>query len=197
MKFELMLRLMVLLLLGCTFLISGLYRRRTSSKEFVNQKEEGGLALVLRLVAAIPIFLVLIMDIFFPDWMGWSKTNLPDWLRIIGMILAVGSVLWLWWVFHTLGNRHSDIELTTESKELITSGPYRLVRHPLYSGVLLSLFSLSLIFEDWLVFAFAVVGLVAFSLLVIPAEEEQLLEAFGEDYECYQGRTGAMLPWIR
>ncbi|HDD54626.1 MAG TPA: isoprenylcysteine carboxylmethyltransferase family protein [Chloroflexi bacterium] len=198
MNLELMLRLMVLLLLGCVFLISGLYRKRTrEEKEFITNQEEGSLDLVLRLAAAAPLLLLTILDIFVPEWMAWSKTNLPNWLRIVGISLMLVSVLWLWWVFHTIGSNFSETDLNEGSQALLTIGPYRWIRHPLYAGALLFIFSLSLAFKDWAIFLISLVGLLAFRLLIIPAEEEQLLEAFGEDYECYQSRTGALLPWIR
>lgn len=198
MNFELMLRLMVLLLLGCTFLISGLYRKKVrDEKEFIKQQEDGSLVLALRLAAATPLLLMTILNIFVPEWMMWSKVNLPNWLRIVGISLTLVSVLWLWWVFHTIGSNVSETVLTKDSLVMVTSGPYRWIRHPLYAGALLFIFSLSLVFEDWVIFFFSLAGLLAFRLLIIPAEEEQLLKAFGEDYECYQGRTGALLPWIR
>jgi protein-S-isoprenylcysteine O-methyltransferase Ste14 len=188
---------MILLLLGSTFLISGLYRRRARTQEFIKRQEEGYLALVLRFAVAIPLFLVISMDIFFPELMGWSKFNLPNWLRIIGMSLALGSVLWLWWVFKAIGNNISETVLTKESHELVTTGPYRWIRHPLYAGALLLLISVSLVLEDFVILSYAVIGILAFRLLVIPVEEEKLLETFGEDYECYQSRTNAFLPWFR
>lgn len=198
MNFELMLRLLVLLLLGCLFLISGLYRKRGSEgKETSEKQEEDTLGVALRLAAATPLLLMTILNIFVPEWMTWSKTNLPNWLRIVGISLTLVSFLWLWWVFHTIGSNVSKTVLTKDSQVLVTSGPYRWIRHPLYTGALLFIFSLSLVFEDWVIFFIFLAGLLAFRLLVIPAEEEQLLEAFGEDYEGYQSRTGALLPWIR
>jgi len=198
MELALLLRLLVLILFGSTFLISGLYRKRARiEKEIIERKEEGWLAFIMRMVAAVPLFLMILMNIFFPEWVVWSKFDLPDWISLISVILALVSVIWLWWVFHTIGGNISETVLTKESHELVTSGPYRLVRHPLYSGALFFLFSISLIFKDWVIFFYTLAGLVAFRLLVIPAEEEQLLEAFGEDYECYQSQTGAIFPWLR
>lgn len=198
MNYELMLRLLVLLLLGCLFLISGLYSKRGKDrKEIRTGQSEDSLGSALRLAAATPLLLMTILDIFVPEWMTWSKTNLPGWLRIVGISLTLVSFLWLWWVLHTIGSDDSETVLPGDSQALITSGPYRWIRHPLYAGALLFIFSLSLVFEDWVIFLISLAGLLAFRLLIIPAEEEKLLEAFGEDYECYQSRTGALLPWIR
>ena len=59
------------------------------------------------------------------------------------------------------------------------------------------LLALGFVFGDWIVLGYCLAGLLAFRLLVIPAEEQQLLDAFGEEYECYQARTGAIFPWFR
>ena len=59
------------------------------------------------------------------------------------------------------------------------------------------LMSISLAFGDWIILGYLIAGILAIRLLVIPAEEKQLLDTFGEDYERYRVRTGALLPWIR
>ena len=140
---------------------------------------------------------VLLLNIFYPPALAWAHFDAPLYLRIIGLVLAVICVPLLWWVFSSIGKNISETVLIKDEHELVTEGPYAWVRHPLYGTALLLLFSISLVFGDWIVLGFTVVGILAFRLLVIPAEEKGLLEAFGEDYECYQSRTGAMLPWIR
>ena len=197
MVFELMLRLLVLLLLGVTFLISGLYRRRTKTSEYIKNQEDGWLGLVLRLAALTPLILVLILDIFVPIWIGWTKINLPNWLRIAGLTLALVSVLWLWWVFYTLGTKASETGLASETQELITTGPYSWVRHPLYAGGLMFLFAFGLAFEDWVILLYALAAFLIFRFRVIPSEEDHLVDTFGEDYVSYKRRTGSILPWIR
>ena len=87
--------------------------------------------------------------------------------------------------------------LTKDQHELVTHGPYTWVRHPLYATALMLLVGIGLVFGDWIVLGYSLAGILAFRLLVIPAEEKQLLDAFGDEYECYQSRTGALLPWIR
>lgn len=198
MNFELMLRLLVLLLLGCLFLISGLYRKRgNQGKEISERQEDEAQNAALRLAAAFPLVMMIILDIFVPEWMAWSKVNLSNWLRIVGMSLTLISFVWLWWVFRTIGSRVPGADPAPDPQALITGGPYRWIRHPLYTGALVFIFSLCLVFEDWVIFFISLAGLLAFRLLIIPAEEEKLLETFGEDYECYQSRTGALFPWIR
>lgn len=198
MKVEILFRLMVLVVMGCAFLLSGLYIGKARREgEFIPREEEGWPAVILRMVSGFIFLSVVILDIFFPQLMGWARLGLPLWARITGVVISLVCLVWLWWVFRTIGANISETMLTKESQELVVSGPYQLVRHPLYTGSLLFLLSLSLILDNWLILIFTVLGILAFRLLVIPAEEAQLLEAFGEEYESYQARTGALLPWIR
>lgn len=198
MKTDILFRIIVLVVLVSAFLISGTFRKKAREEGgAIKRQEEGWLALVLRLGFALPLLVVLLLNIFFPMAMDWAHFNSPLYLKIIGLVLAVLCLPLLFWVFSSIGKNISETVLTKDSHELVTSGPYAWVRHPLYGGALILLFGISLIFGDWIIFGYSIVGLLAFRLLVIPAEEKQLLDAFGEEYECYQARTGALLPWFR
>ena len=198
MKIDLVFRLIILAVLVLTFGISAAYRKKSRDEEgVIERKDEGWPTLILRMVFALPLFAVLLLNIFYPRLLTWAKIDLPLYIRIIGAVIAVICVPLVWWVFHSIGNFVSETILTKDNHQLVTSGPYRRVRHPLYTSTLLLLFSISLVFGDWIVFGYTLAGVIAFRLLVIPAEEERLLDSFGEDYECYQSRTGALLPWIR
>ena len=198
MNIDLVFRLIVLAVLLFAFGISASYRKKARDEGgVIERKEEGWPALVLRMVFALPLLAVLLLNISYPRFVTWSKIDIPLYLRIIGLVIAVSCVPLIWWVFHSIGNFVSETILTKDNHQLFTSGPYRRVRHPLYASTLLLLFSISLVFGDWIVFGYTLAGVIAFRLLVIPAEEERLLDSFGEDYESYQSRTGTLLPWIR
>jgi protein-S-isoprenylcysteine O-methyltransferase Ste14 len=191
-------RLYVLMILLSLLVISGIYRNKARQEGgVIKRQEEGWLAAITRIGFALPLLIVLLLNIFFPPVMRWAKFNLPEIIQVAGLILGFISVPFLWWVFLNIGKNISETVLVKDQHELITSGPYRWIRHPLYAGALLLLGAVSLIFQDLVILGYVVVGILAFRLLVIPAEEERLLEAFGEDYECYRRRTGTLLPWIR
>jgi protein-S-isoprenylcysteine O-methyltransferase Ste14 len=145
---------------------------------------------------ALPLLVVILLNIFLPGAVSWAKFNLPLGFQIIGLILAIACIPVILWVFNSIGKNISETVLTKESHELVTSGPYSFVRHPLYGAALLLLFSISLVFRDWIILVYSLVGLVAFRMLVIPAEEKQLLDTFGEEYERYRNRTRSLFPWI-
>ena len=192
-------RLAIIGVLLLAFGISASFRKRARDEGgTIQRQEEGWGILIIRMGVSLPLLIVILLNIFWPNPLALAKFNTPSWLRILGLGLAVMCVPFLWWVYRSIGKNISETVLTKDEHELVTRGPYQWTRHPLYSGALvLLLLSISLVFGDWIILGYTLVGTLAFRLLVIPTEEKKLLDAFGEDYECYQSRTGALLPWIR
>jgi len=191
-------RVIVGVILMMALFISGFYRKRAREEGgMIKRQEEGWFILVLRMGFGLPLLIVILLNIFWPSTLTWAKFDPPGWLRYTGLAMAILCVPLFWWVFSSIGKNVSETVLIKEEHELVTHGPYAGVRHPLYSGALALLLSISLVFGDWIILGYTLAGILAFRLLVIPAEEKQLLDAFGEEYENYQSRTGALLPWIR
>lgn len=151
-------------------------------------------ALASYLVVAVPYFTIWALL-----WIPLPGT-LPVWLRVI--ILAVGAlfgsvglVLYLWGKV-TLGDMYNvssslGSELY-EDHQLVTSGPFRLVRHPMYLGIASAAVGGLLVYRTWtLVFAL----LSVLGLFVKAKHEEQLLAAeFGEIWSDYARRVPAWVP---
>ena len=195
---EILLRIIIFVVLILTFTISAFYRKRAREEgDMIERREEGIGVMIIRLFFGLSFLVVLLLNIFYPRILSWDKFSLPIYFQYIGTAVAVGCVPLIWWVFNNIGKNTSETVLIKEDHELVTSGPYHWVRHPLYGTALLLLFSISITFGDWILLAGSLFGLIAFRLLVIPAEEKHLLDAYGEEYECYQARTGALFPWIR
>ncbi|HVW68609.1 MAG TPA: isoprenylcysteine carboxylmethyltransferase family protein, partial [Steroidobacteraceae bacterium] len=106
----------------------------------------------------------------------------------------IGGVLRLWPVF-VLGRRFSGLVAIQPQHELVTTGIYRFVRNPSYSGMLLGALGWALTFRSWL-------GVLITALLLIPllarirAEERLLAEHFGVEYASYRNRTWRLVPGI-
>jgi protein-S-isoprenylcysteine O-methyltransferase Ste14 len=198
MDINLIFRFCVLALLLILGVLAWVYRKRVQEmEEIIRRREEGWSALSIRLIIAIPLLIVLLLNIFYPRALYWSKIDLHRSLKMVSMVAAILCVPLIWWVLSSIRNFISETSQTEEDHLEISSGPYRLVRHPLYASFLLFLVSISLVLGDWIIFGYSVVGIIVFRLMVIPEEENQLLDTFGEDYECYQSKTGALFPWIR
>jgi len=79
--------------------------------------------------------------------------------------------------------------------KLITSGPYKFVRNPIYSGILLGFIGTAFAFDEVRVWVAIAVVLVSF-WLKIGAEEKLLLEEFGEEYPAYKRKVKSLIPYV-
>jgi protein-S-isoprenylcysteine O-methyltransferase Ste14 len=116
-------------------------------------------------------------------------------VRWLGVVLfAVGGALRLWPVF-VLGRRFSGLVAIQPGHELVTSGVYRVIRHPSYLGLLVNSLGWALAFRSG-------VGVLLTALLVPPliarmrAEEALLRTHFGGEYETYRARTSRLIPGL-
>ena len=96
-------------------------------------------------------------------------------------------------MFRTLSRNLTDTVVTRKEHALVTTGPYRWIRHPFYSSAALVILGNSLVAANWFFFA---AGCLMFLLLVIRTrkEEQNLITRFGDDYRSYMQRTGRFVP---
>jgi protein-S-isoprenylcysteine O-methyltransferase Ste14 len=99
-------------------------------------------------------------------------------------------------VLRALGQNVSETVLTKEHHQLVTGGPYRWVRHPLYTSGLALFFALGLMAGSWFVLLATLIAFGLLRVLVIPREEQALLAKFGEGYWNYMQRTGRLVPRV-
>jgi protein-S-isoprenylcysteine O-methyltransferase Ste14 len=197
MTLELIFRIFFVAIFLAVFSISA-YNRRRARKQMpqIARLEEGKFFLLLRMLVALPLYGAMIAYAIRPATMQWAALPLPSWLRGLGVVLGAATLPLLHWLFRSLGRNISETVLTKEKQELVVSGPYRWVRHPLYSVATASLFALSLVAANW--FMGAMVLLMAALLPVLTEREERhLLEKFGERYREYMIRTGRFLPRLQ
>lgn len=167
--------------------------RSQSTGEKLDRMQEGLVILIgLRLGGAL-MLLVLILYFVAPDWIEWAMLPLPAWLRWLGSVLMVVATALQVWMFLALGKNITDTVVTRKEHTLVTHGPYRWIRHPLYVAFVGLFVAVALITTNWLFFAG---GVFTFTLMVIRIrkEEANLLARFGEDYRRYRASTGAFLP---
>ena len=161
--------------------------------ERLDRRQEGWFILIsLRLVAAIGAA-VMFSFLFDPPLAHWSSLPLPDWLRWSGIAIGAVACVWVIWTFSHLGKNLTDTVVTRREHTLITSGPYRWIRHPFYIGVAGTVVAASLATTNWFV---AITGLIVLALLIARTdrEEAKLVERFGDEYRTYMTQTGRFWP---
>lgn len=195
MREELIFRLIFIGVFALTLSLSAYYRRLArKSGEVIPRRQEGTLALVLRAAMALPLSLAILLYALLPGWMEWSAISLPVWLRWLGAGLGVACLPLMRWVFRSIGSNISETVLTKRDHKLVTEGPYRWVRHPLYGVALLEILALSLMAVNWFMALLGFIGALVFRCIIIPIEEANLIVAFDGEYEQYRMRTGALAP---
>jgi protein-S-isoprenylcysteine O-methyltransferase Ste14 len=120
---------------------------------------------------------------------------LSAWPFWIGIALTASVILFTVWARVHLGRNWSGTVTIKEGHELITTGPYAWVRHPIYSGLLLAFLGSGIARGDWRgVLAFALASAALWRKLRF--EERWMREQFGEAYESYSRRVAALVPFV-
>ena len=174
--------------------ISATYRRRAAQAGGNVSNETEGFArhLLLRACGLIA-FLSVVTYLIYPPAMSWSQFDLPPALRFAGVAIVWACLPAFYWVFRSLGNNVTGTVVTREAASLVTAGPYRWVRHPLYSMAMISWTGTCLATANGWIFFWIVAG---FAILYrrTALEEAQLIERFGDAYRDYARRTGRLVP---
>jgi len=154
-----------------------------------------GLPKVLQYVTGTPALIILAVFIFDPDIAEFVQMPTHRLFNIVGFFFfnAAGIVILLSHL--TLGRFWSgDLETKTDH-ELVDTGPYRWVRHPLYSSYFLLALGLLALSGNWLVGTSMLVYFLTVAIRT-PLEEAMLVSRLGERYVAYQGRTGRFFPRV-
>ena len=194
METEIVFRIVLPLLILSFALHRGYYvRQHGEEQNTLKKREEGLVSKVAGLLGMLGFAAALIYAIH-PAWLAWSSLSLSPWVRWVGVGIALLGFALLQWAQDTLGKNWSDTPRMIKEQSLITSGPYQLIRHPIYTAFLLILGSTLWISANWLI------GLAWIGMTVLEVgsrmdfEEKLLLEFFGDPYREYMKRTGRLLP---
>jgi len=158
---------------------------------------------VIGTILLLGYFMTILLRI--PFQLGLSPS-----IRLFGAaLLAISAVLWIW-LFRC--RRPADVLVSTYStfskllgrvelkqslgrkERLVVRGPYKLVRHPMYLAVLVSIVGWGLLLDLAFVLLAAPLALLWFNFVVMPYEERELIALFGQDYEEYMKRVRRILP---
>ncbi len=151
-----------------------------------------GYLVPLRLIGSA-LFVGFLAYLINPRWMTWSFVPLPSWFRWIGVAVLGASVVVLGSVLRSLGTNITPTVVTRREHALVTSGPYRWVRHPLYAVGGLMWLAIALVTTSWFFVAAIIPGVPLIGRRA-RMEEEHLIERFGDAYREYARRTGRFLP---
>ena len=194
MTLDLVLRLGALAALVASAAISGYYRTRAA-------REGGALppppadqpTVQARAAFGILLLGLLVQAVAAPRSAPWLMVDLALTVRIVGLGVAVLAVPLVWWIFRSIGTSVSESSATRQGATLVTHGPYRWVRHPLYSAVTAALAGVAVALRS-----LGMILLLGAVLLWLPGrvrnEERHLVASYGDRYRNYARRTGRFIP---
>jgi protein-S-isoprenylcysteine O-methyltransferase Ste14 len=120
---------------------------------------------------------------------GWAPL-------IVGVILIAAGIALRLWAILTLGRFFRRIVVIQEGHRVVTEGPYRYVRHPSYSGALLSMLGIGIAIGNVLSILICLVVPALGYISRIPTEEAELERGLGEQYRAYRTRTARLIPGV-
>lgn len=131
----------------------------------------------------------------YSDRHGWAVIGSGEAVRIAGLSLFILGLAWVAWAFFTLGKQHSGAVTIQPEHHLITSGPYRWIRHPMYLGLIAFPLGIGLVFRSWIGAALPLLLIGLFSWRI--GDEERLMrQEFGEQWTNYSKRTWRLIPFM-
>lgn len=116
------------------------------------------------------------------------------WVQVVALVLVVAGAALREWAVAVLGRFFSRTVKVEQGQRLITGGPYRWIRHPAYTGMLITDASIILGFGTWAGALLMLLLMLGAALYRIHIEEHAMLETFGDEYRSYMQRTALLFP---
>ena len=128
------------------------------------------------------------------NWLDFADYTLPLWARWLGIVLIAGALFVFWRAHADLGLNWSPTLEIREKHELITHGIYGVVRHAMYASQWLWVLAQPLLLPNWIAGFANLLVFIPFYFLRVKAEEQLMLEQFGEQYRSYMQKVGGVVP---
>jgi protein-S-isoprenylcysteine O-methyltransferase Ste14 len=146
---------------------------------------------LLSIMISIVLSIIIVQKTDFP----FVGHNIAFCIWLGAIVIAIGILIRVWAII-TLGNAFRTTIETDKGQKVVTSGPYKLIRHPSYSGAMLICLGYGIAFQNWLALGVLIVLPPIAILYRIPYEEAAMVDELGEEYRDYQRKTKKLIPYI-
>jgi protein-S-isoprenylcysteine O-methyltransferase Ste14 len=128
------------------------------------------------------------------SWLDFANYRLPAWAGWLGVLILAGAIFVFWRTHADLGLNWSPTLEIREKHELITRGIYSVIRHPMYASQVLWVIAQPLLVQNWIAGFLNLLVFIPFYYLRVNAEEQLMVEKFGDQYRAYRQKVGGILP---
>jgi protein-S-isoprenylcysteine O-methyltransferase Ste14 len=171
------------------------YWRIKAADTKATERLEPAATQILRALTFLVVIVLLSTTRIPLPWLYRQLWSSGIWSFWIGAAVTVVGLLFAVWARRHLGSNWSHAVTVKQGHELITTGPYSLVRHPIYTGILTGFLGTAIALSQVRgVIAFVVIFLVLWTKL--RKEEEWMRSQFGETYATYAHQTAALVPYL-
>jgi len=160
-------------------------------------KSRGQQKAVIDSRSRIGILAVMLAFMCACTYIGTMQLERPAAASIASMVLGPIAVVFTWWATWHLGKQWRYVAALSHDHELVTTGPYRLIRHPIYASILGLLLATICAWTWWPLASPAVIFFVLGTEIRIRTEDGLLASRFGERFQTWRASTRAYIPFVR
>lgn len=183
-----------LIAIYCGFTILRIYNKAKCRSEFKDmekkEKEHRLNFLFFLIIYEIATFFIYLFAQFLIEW---AQISLHPILQWFGVVLGIYSIVYFIRIHVELGKNWSHTLQIREKHQLIRTGPYKKIRHPMYTAFLLLHVSVFFLTANWFIGLTWLLGVSFVVISRINDEEKMLMEYFGKDYEEYMKETHKLI----
>jgi protein-S-isoprenylcysteine O-methyltransferase Ste14 len=147
-------------------------------------------------VGAVSGSLGVILSLFCPLLLSNAQIAWQPVAFFGGILLILLGISWRWYAIRTLGKYFTAAMMIHADQQVVQSGPYKMIRHPSYSGVLLIIIGVGFMIGNWVSLLLITTGLFIGLLYRMSVEEQELLQHLGQPYKEYMQRTKRLIPFL-
>lgn len=170
-----------------------MWRSQRSGRDPTARKEDRGSLAVMSIVTGGGVIVACVLAA------AWSAAAIP-WLRpqvtIAGIVVILLGAALRWWAIFTLGRYFTADVQVRATQSVVQSGPYRFVRHPSYTAILVMLLGVGMVLANWASLIILLAGGLIGLLYRVRVEERALVEALGQPYRDYIRHSRRFIPFM-
>lgn len=163
-----------------------------SVKETSDQQSSDRFSVVLILLMSFISVVVPVLDWAYLKGHGTGISV----YTILGVVMIVAGISFRAWAVQSLGKYFTATVQISEDHQLVRTGPYRIVRHPSYTGAFLAIIAGGVILESLVGFILSCTAMIIAYYVRIGIEEKELISRFGDDYLAFKRDTKMIIPYV-
>jgi protein-S-isoprenylcysteine O-methyltransferase Ste14 len=170
----------------------GTFKQRAKSRKEASVQDRGSLGILIGLQ-----WLGLALSFWFASLFRAAAIQGPrTTLFVLGVIIILLGVALRWYAIWTLGRYFTRDVAVSADQQIVQNGPYHFIRHPAYSGTLLTMLGIGLAMTNWASLLTLLACVFLGHLYRIHVEEQAIVRAVGQPYVDYMHRTKRIIPLV-